>query len=198
MTGAPWLLETDVETNGTGRGVHVLEVGFRVLDRDLEALAEQAWVVPYTPAWVAALQARVDPVVQDMHDRSGLWVACMQEAERSDRYDPADHVDEWHESLVGEIAEWVAVNAPGKLRLCGSSVHHDRDWLIDFVPGFADMIHHRVVDVSTVKSLVEEWWPELAQGRPEPRKRHRVLPDMEDTSAEMAFYRSRLGLAVSA
>jgi oligoribonuclease len=197
MTGMPWLLETDVETTGTGRGVHVLEVGFRVLDRDLEALAERAWVVPYTPRWVAALRALAEPVVVEMHDRSGLWVACVEEAQRADRYDPADNVDEWLESLVDEIAEWVAVNAPGKLRLCGSSVHHDRAWLIDFVPGFADMVHHRVVDVSTVKSLVEEWWPELAQGRPEPRKTHRVLPDMEDTSAELAFYRSRLALAVT-
>lgn len=72
--------------------------------------------------------------------------------------------------------------------LCGNSIHQDRRFLVRYMPQLNEYLHYRMVDVSTVKVLVKEWYG----GKIEPPKKdetHRALADIEDSIAELRFYR---------
>ncbi len=72
--------------------------------------------------------------------------------------------------------------------LCGNSVGQDKRFLVRYMPQLNEFLHYRVVDVSTIKVLVKEWY----RGKIEPPKKdetHRALADIEDSIAELEFYR---------
>lgn len=77
---------------------------------------------------------------------------------------------------------------PKKSPLCGSSVHHDRRFLIKYMPKLSEFIHYRHIDVSTVKALVESWYP---KDRLLPQKKdvHRALPDLKESIEELKYLR---------
>ncbi len=72
--------------------------------------------------------------------------------------------------------------------LCGNSIGQDKRFLSRYMPLLNDFLHYRVVDVSTIKVLVKEWYGEHVQP-PEKDERHRAMADIEDSIAELAFYR---------
>lgn len=73
--------------------------------------------------------------------------------------------------------------------LCGNSIGQDKRFLVRYMPKLDDYLHYRVVDVSTVKVLVNEWYRGKIKP-PEKNETHRALADIEDSIAELAFYRS--------
>ena len=197
----PVLLWADVESDGLGPSARLLEIGLRTTDADLTTLAERSWVIPYRPTEMGHLRRSADPVVQAMHDTSGLWKDCVRLWESSDQHreeTPLDREYFWRRDIASEILDWVRVNAPGKLPLAGSSVRADRDWLTAWAWGLDDLLHYRIVDVSTVKTLMHLWAKDRLADAPVPAKRHRVMPDLDDSVQELKFYRSILGLDVTA
>ena len=196
MPGVPALLWADVETTGLGPDANILEIGLRVTDSDLTTLAEQSWVVPYSATEIAHHRAGAKPVVQEMHDASGLWTECAQMWDTSDHRAAAKVMREtyWHRDIAATVRAFVVANAPGRLPMAGSSVRADREWLTGWVLDFDELLHYRIVDVSSVKTLMGMWAPDRLQGAPVPARRHRVMPDLDDSIAELAFYRSVLGL----
>jgi oligoribonuclease len=72
--------------------------------------------------------------------------------------------------------------------LCGNSIGQDKRFLARYMPKLHDYLNYRVVDVSSVKLLVAEWY----QGNytlATKRRKHRALADIEDSIAELAHYR---------
>lgn len=88
----------------------------------------------------------IDEVVQKMHADSGLWDDCyrsqaaLAELETDMR---------WLANGHGPGIEW----AEGRPILAGSSIHFDRAWLRHHVPAVVDLLHHRMLDVSSLKLL---------------------------------------------
>ena len=76
---------------------------------------------------------------------------------------------------------------PGRLPLCGSSIHHDRRFLRRYMPELNEFFHYRNVDVSSIKEVVRRWHP----WSPKFRKNsgHRALDDTRGSIAELAHYR---------
>jgi len=74
--------------------------------------------------------------------------------------------------------------------LCGNSIHQDRRFLVRYMPVLEAYLHYRNVDVSTVKELVNRWYPEL----PMPAKRgdHLALADIRESISELQFYRKKV------
>jgi oligoribonuclease len=72
--------------------------------------------------------------------------------------------------------------------LCGNSIGQDKRFLVRYMPQLDQFLHYRVVDVSTIKVLVKEWYGTRIQP-PEKDTQHRALADIEDSIAELAFYR---------
>ncbi|HKI59934.1 MAG TPA: oligoribonuclease [Mariprofundaceae bacterium] len=76
--------------------------------------------------------------------------------------------------------------------LCGNSIHQDRRFLVRYMPALEAYLHYRNIDVSTVKELVNRWYP----GFPIPAKRgdHLALTDIRESISELQFYRQKVFL----
>lgn len=82
------------------------------------------------------------------------------------------------------------------LPMMGSSIGFDRAFIKRQMPILNDAFHYRNKDVSTIKNMVKDQWPELAarvSQETQPSAGHRVLSDCRDTMAEYRFYVSHLG-----
>jgi oligoribonuclease (3'-5' exoribonuclease) len=204
MIDTPFLL-CDVETSGLDpRGAVLLEIGLAVVSPDLDMVDRRSWVVPYMPASVGHVRAKADPIVQAMHDTSGLWKACTTDlpgrglSHLSAALDAASGL--WRSAWPAhqEVLDWVAAHAADPaIPLTGSSVHFDQRWLEVWFPEILEGRTHRLPDPSGLREMLDRWkpcGPQIVAGRPPARKLHRVDPDIDDTLGEMRHYRDALGL----
>jgi len=53
-------------------------------------------------------------------------------------------------------------------------------------------LHHRCIDVSTLKELARRWRPEVANAAPQKPDSHRALDDIRASIAELRHYRAKL------
>ncbi|MBU3758443.1 MAG: oligoribonuclease [Candidatus Omnitrophica bacterium] len=76
----------------------------------------------------------------------------------------------------------------GKSPLCGNSIHHDRRFLLRHMPKLSAYLHYRIIDVSSLKGLVDRWYPKH-KDRPPKNDDHRALGDVLNSIEELRFYR---------
>ena len=57
------------------------------------------------------------------------------------------------------------------------------------MPRLASHLHYRNVDVSTVKELARQWYPDEYRQAPKKTGGHRALGDIEDGIEELKYYR---------
>jgi oligoribonuclease len=191
VTDTPFLF-CDVETTCLDEQADhaaILEIGFALVSPDLDVIERASWVMPHFRTMIDHFRAEADQVVRDMHDASGLWDACVAAFE-DDAHPPHP---------LGEACAWVATHASDPtIPLTGSSVHFDARWLDRF--GTAAVMAgrtHRLPDPSGLREMLDRWkprGPQIVAGRPPARKLHRVDADIDDTIAEMRYYRDALGL----
>ena len=156
----------------------VVEVASLVTDDELEVVAEGPdLVVSCRPEQLDAME----PVVRDMHTRSGLLDAIkastvtVQQAERQTLEFIKQHVPE-----------------PRTVPLCGNSIGTDRRFLAAQLPQVEDWLHYRSVDVSTVKELCRRWYREAYEKAPAKGGGHRALDDIRESVQELRYYRSTI------
>jgi len=77
----------------------------------------------------------------------------------------------------------------GKCQLAGNSVGQDQRFLTKYMPRLSSHLHYRIVDVSTIKELAKRWNPKVADLLPPKRATHRALEDIEDSIAELKYYK---------
>ncbi|KFI57911.1 oligoribonuclease [Bifidobacterium cuniculi] len=118
--------------------------------------------------------------VRTMHTRSGL-------------------IHEWEDGLDVEeaqqaVVEYVKRFTPDGVRplLAGNSVGSDKKFLDKYMPRLMEMLHYRVVDVSTVKELVRRWYPDVYEHRPAKNGGHRALADIIESLDELRYYRQAI------
>ena len=169
----------DLEMTGLEPSRHVIvEIATLVTDDDLNIVAEGPDLVIHQDD--AAL-AEMDPIVVEMHTRSGLL-----EAIRASTLTLADAGAQTLEFIKAHVTE------PRRVPLCGNSIGMDRRFLAAYLPEIEEYLHYRSVDVSTVKELVKRWYPSLNSSRPRKAGAHRALDDVMESVAEMKFYRERV------
>lgn len=78
--------------------------------------------------------------------------------------------------------------------LCGNSIGQDKRFLAKYMPALHDYLHYKVVDVSSIKVLVNEWYGGKYCSPPK-QELHRALADIEESIAELAYYRSAVFVA---
>ena len=76
-----------------------------------------------------------------------------------------------------------------KSPLCGSSVSHDRRFLIKHMPKLANHFHYRHIDVSSFKEVIKRWSPDADEFKKE--SSHRAMDDIKDSVNELKFYREK-------
>ena len=75
--------------------------------------------------------------------------------------------------------------------LCGNSIGQDKRFLVKYMPKLHDFLHYKVVDVSSIKLLVSEWYGGKYKP-PEKKELHRALDDIEESIAELRYYRENV------
>jgi oligoribonuclease len=73
--------------------------------------------------------------------------------------------------------------------LAGNSVSVDRSFIARDMPLLNDYLHYRTIDVSSIKELARRWFPKAYFGAPAKTGNHRALGDIQDSIAELAYYR---------
>lgn len=79
--------------------------------------------------------------------------------------------------------------AAGKSPLAGNSVSVDRNFIARDMKQLAEFLHYRTIDVSTIKELSRRWYPKAYFAAPDKTGNHRALGDIQDSIAELAYYR---------
>ncbi len=172
----------DLEMTGLEPARHVIvEIATLITDDDLTVIAEGPDLVVHAgPEELGAME----PVVRDMHTRSGLLVAIeastltLEEAGRQTLDFLKSHIP-----------------AKGTVPLCGNSIGTDRRFLAAHLPEIENWLHYRSVDVSTVKELCRRWYPGVLAQAPDKKTAHRAMDDVRESVAELAFYRQTIFVA---
>ena len=77
-----------------------------------------------------------------------------------------------------------------KSPLCGNTIWQDRRFLIKHMPRLEAFLHYRLIDVSSIKELVERWYPSLAPYRK--KKCHLAKSDIMESIEELRYYRRKV------
>jgi oligoribonuclease len=178
----PNLIWIDCEMTGLDLNKDVLvEIAVLVTDSELNVIGDGVDLV------IKASQADIDGMnefVTNMHTSSGLITEIpngisVQEAEK-------------------QILEYLASAGceAGKSPLAGNSVSVDRNFIARDMKALNDFLHYRTIDVSSIKELTRRWYPKLYFAAPAKTGNHRALGDIQDSIAELAYYRSAVFISI--
>jgi oligoribonuclease len=152
----------------------ILEIATIVTDADLEIIAECADLVV---SWPNEILARMNGIVRKMHQKNGLMERVQSASLR---------LGDAEKQTLAFLKE----HCPeGKIPLCGNSVWMDRHFLNRQMPRVESYLHHRVVDVSSIKELARRWRPDLLANAPQKPESHRALDDIRASIEELRHYR---------
>lgn len=154
----------------------IVEIATIITEGDLTLVAEGPCLTIHQPE--EALIA-MEPIVTEMHTKSGL-IDRIRQSEVT------------LEQATRETRDFIAANTqPKSAPLCGNSVWKDKQFLERYMREVSDLLHYRLVDVSTLKELVRRWYPSSFRA---PRKRevHRALDDIRESIEELRWYRSKV------
>jgi oligoribonuclease len=166
----------DLEMTGLDPARHVIvEIATIITDDDLNIVAEGPDLVVHA---TEEQLASMEPVVVEMHTRSGLLDAIRASTIT---------LDEAGAATLAFIGDHVAT--PRTVPLCGNSIGMDRRFLDAHLPAIEQYLHYRSIDVSSIKELVKRWYPKLASDRPHKTGTHRALDDIRASVAELRYYR---------
>lgn len=74
--------------------------------------------------------------------------------------------------------------------LAGNSVWQDRRFLLKYMPDLENFFHHRMIDVSTIKELAKQWYPDLEPY--EKKNEHTAFSDIMESLNELRYYRKKV------
>lgn len=121
------------------------------------------------------LLARMDVWCTKTHTASGL-VFDVQKSKNK--------IDYVEKMLVHTIQQY----APNKCGiLAGNSVWQDRLFLAKYMPNILELLHYRILDVSSIKELALAWYPIIPYKKSDA---HRALPDIHESIKELLYYKN--------
>ena len=169
----------DLEMTGLDPATEVIvEIATLITDDDLNVIAEGPDLVINQPE---AVLSTMDPVVVEMHTKSGLLTAIRASTVTLEQAGTATL-----EFIKQHVVE------PRTIPLCGNSIGTDRRFLVRYLPEIENYLHYRSVDVSTIKELVKRWYPGIEITRPTKSGAHRALDDVRESIRELKFYRENV------
>lgn len=151
----------------------IIEIATLITDGELNILEEGPCLVIHQPR---SILKKMDDWNQKHHKKSGLYddvIASKVTLKKAEK-----------QTLEFIKKHCLAQKAP----LCGNSVHHDRRFLIKFMPKINEYLHYRIVDVSSIRSVIDRWYPKTKEA-PEKKDRHRALDDIRESIEELRFFR---------
>ncbi len=170
------LVWVDMEMTGLDpEKERIIEIATIVTKNDLEIIAEGPDLVIHQSEEILEAMGSWN---QKQHKKSGL----LEEVRNS--------------KMTVRKAETLTLNfirrycLPGKSLLCGNAVHHDRRFMIKYMPRLHGFLHYRHIDVSSVKELAKRWYLK-DPNQPKKKNGHRALSDIRESIEELRYYRQR-------
>ncbi|XP_072959687.1 oligoribonuclease-like isoform X2 [Typha angustifolia] len=77
-------------------------------------------------------------------------------------------------------------------QLAGNSVYVDFLFLKKYMPHFAAIFSHVVVDVSSVMALCVRWFPREKKRAPLKEQKHRAMDDIKESIKELKYYKDNI------
>ena len=176
MTNLNLLAWIDLEMTGLDpEKHHIIEIASLITDADLNIIEEG-------PEIAIAQTSEVLGLMNDwnvkQHTSTGL-VEKIKSSNISMEQAEKDTLDFFQKHIKQH-----------KSPLCGSTVSHDRRFLIKYMPKLANHFHYRHLDVSSFKEAVKRWYPEEKEF--EKKGSHRAMDDIKESVNELKFYREKL------
>jgi oligoribonuclease len=153
----------------------IIEIATIITDGDLKILAEGPNLVIHQPTKILSA---MDEWNRTQHGKSGL----IEEVKKS-----KISLKKAEKMTLDFVKQYCF---PQTSPLCGNAIHHDRRFLIKYMPKLSAYLHYRHVDVTTIKLLVHRWYPETPD-LPKKGDSHRALGDIRESIEELRFYRKK-------
>ncbi len=152
----------------------LIEIATIITDTNLEIIAEGPdLVIHQSEKHLSGML----PVVVELHKPSGLIdevkksIISLQEAEQ-------------------QTLEFIQKHCiQNEAVLAGNTVWQDGIFLRKYMPRITDFLNYRIVDVSSIKLLVRQWYPNDPHIRFKKSESHRALTDIRESIAELQHYR---------
>lgn len=154
----------------------ILEIATVVTDKHLNVLAEGPSLSIHHSDRILA---RMDEWCVNQHGSSGL-------TERVKRSKITTRKAE--EITLEFLRQYVP---EGKSPMCGNSIGQDRRFLYRYMPTLEKYFHYRNFDVSVLKIIAKNWYPQVSKGANKKTK-HQALSDVYDSIDEMKYYMKHL------
>ncbi len=176
MERSTTLVWIDLEMTGLNAQQDViLEIASIVTDNNLQLLEEGPSLVIHQNDTVLV---RMSDTVKTLHTQSNL----IEKVKTS-----TVSLQDAQEQTVSFLKKYCDTDTPPPL--CGNSVWQDRIFLQKYMPDVAAMMHYRTIDVTTVKELVNRWYPHDPDVEFNKQDTHRALQDIRESIAELKHYR---------
>ncbi|OGW83137.1 MAG: oligoribonuclease [Omnitrophica bacterium RIFCSPHIGHO2_02_FULL_51_18] len=155
----------------------ILEIGTVITDNELTVVAEgPAIAIRHGDKILNHMEAWS----RHHHEKSGLTDAC-RESKISLKA---------AEKLTLEFVR--AFCKEKTAPLCGNTIWQDRRFLVKYMPKLESYFHYRMIDVSSVKELVQRWYPKDHKMPREKKQTHRVKEDIFESMDELRYYRKKV------
>jgi oligoribonuclease len=174
----PNLIWIDCEMTGLSLESDALvEIAVLVTDSELNLIGEGIDLVIH--ATDSQLEGMSD-FVREMHTNSGLITEIPHGLSMA--------------AAEAKIIAYLesASTIAGKSPLAGNSVGVDRAFIDRDMPLLGAYLHYRTIDVSSIKELARRWYPKAYFNAPAKTGNHRALGDIQDSIAELAYYRAAI------
>jgi len=182
---------TEIDTSGQAASLLWLDFEFTGLNIDEDIVVEAGLIATdYSLREVASFTTFINypaDQVEELMSRNPWWQdrpahqATMLEGVRSSPNNLA---------VVGsEIASFARSWCAPPVILSGNSIHNDRKWVDRDFPELSQVLHYRMVDVSTVKLLASG----MLGIEFDKKESHRALDDIEESIEELKFLLSAMG-----
>ncbi len=163
------LLWIDLEMTGLDPEKDViLEVAAEITDFDFKTLASYEAVISQPQG----LLETMNPWSKDQHTKSGLTDRILQEGR-----DERDVIHELVGFIKAQFGDEPAV-------LAGNSIHNDRGFIKQWWPEVENLLHYRMLDVSSFKILMQSKYQISFQKK----EIHRAFDDIQASIAELQHY----------
>ncbi|KAI1760403.1 ribonuclease H-like protein [Hypoxylon sp. FL1150] len=155
----------------------IIEIFCIITTANLDVLDEDGWGTVVHQS--RERMDQMDDWCTRTHAKSGLTAAVV-----ASKVTPEQAADE----LLAYIKKYIPER--GAL-LAGNSVHADRAFLRkEPYKKVVDYLHHRILDVSTIKEAVRRWCPrEVIRGAPAKQGLHQAKEDILESIAEARYYK---------
>ena len=152
----------------------IIEIATIVTDKDLNIIEEGPVIAIKTPE--KAID-EMDDWNTNQHNKSGLV----------DRIKKSSYTYfDAQEMTIEFLEKYIERN---KSPMCGSGICQDRRFLARCMPNLERFFHYRNLDVSTIKEIVNRWYPGI-KFKKDPQ--HLALQDIKDSIDELKFYRNTI------